>query len=83
MAALDKEFKYYQDHKEHFLSKYEGKFIVIKGEEVIGVFDDRIAAIEETKKTHELGTFLVHEVARDDVQMFHSRVLIGKKINVR
>ena len=78
MAALDKEFKYYQDNKEHFLSKYEGKFIVIKGEEVIGVFDDRIAAIEETKKTHKLGTFLVQHIVKDNKIFFNSRVRIKK-----
>ena len=48
MTTLDKEFKYYQDNKEDFLSKYEGKFIVIKSKEVIGVFEDKITAVEET-----------------------------------
>ena len=82
MATLDTEFKYYQDNKEHFLAEYKGKFIVIKGEEVIGTYDDRIVAIEETKKIHKLGTFLVHEVIENDEIMFHSRVLIGKKRSV-
>ena len=58
----------------------KGKFIAIKGTEVIGVFDDRVAAINETKKNHGLGTFLVQEVIKDDVLVFHSRVLIDKKI---
>ena len=78
MTILDNEYKYYQDNKEHFLSQYEGKFIVIKNKEVIGVFDDKITAVEETRKKHELGTFIVQEVIKNDVITFHSRVLIGK-----
>ena len=76
--ALEKEFKFYQDNKEKFLVEYEGKFIVIKGNEVIGVFKDRLEAIEKTKQKHELGTFLVQEVVKDDVLVFHSRVLVGQ-----
>ena len=79
MASLDEEFKYYQNNKEEFLSKHKGKFIVIKGEKMIGVYDDRMEAIEATRKKHELGTFLVQEVKENDIQTFHSRVLLGDK----
>ena len=79
METLDVEFKFYQENKENFLSKHEGKFIVIKEKKVIGVYEDRMKAIEETKKTHELGTFLVQEVVENDTIFFHSRVHIGGK----
>ena len=78
MSALDKEFKYYQDNRERLLAEYEGKFIVIKGEKVIGIFDDRMKAIEATKKEHELGTFLVQHIVKDNKIFFNSRVRIKK-----
>lgn len=53
---------------------FEGKFIVLKNKTVIGVFDDRMEAINETRKTNELGTFLVQHVVDSEEQVrFHSR----------
>ena len=75
MAVLDREFEFYQKNKESILSKYENRFVVILNDQIIGIYDDRIEAIDETIKTHELGTFLVqHAVRGDDEAFFHSRV---------
>ena len=74
MADLKKEFEYYRANKTDFLKKHEGKFIVIKGQKVLGIFDEQLEAINETKKNHELGTFLVQHVVKDDVAFFYSRV---------
>jgi hypothetical protein len=76
---LDKEFKYYQEHQKELVEKYEGKFIVIKNENVIGVFDSELNAYTETKKNHSVGTFLIQRVlpGKDSyTQTFHSRVTI-------
>ena len=62
--ALEQEFKFYQDNKKKFYSQYNGKFIVIKGKEIIGIFNNRSTAIQETKKNHSLGTFLVEEITK-------------------
>lgn len=75
MAELDREFEYYKANKDSLVSQYEGKFIVIVGHKVIGAFDDRMEAIKNARKDHELGTFLVQHVKKeDDVAFFHSRV---------
>ncbi len=76
MSQLGREFQFYQSKKEEFLSKYKGKFIVIRGEEVLGAYDDRIDAVTKTKEKYELGTFLVHHVIEDDGAVFHSRVRV-------
>ena len=79
MEALDKEFEYYKENKEILLSKYENKFIVIVGNEVVGVFDDNMKAIRQTMKNHKLGTFLVQQVTKEDeVHRFYSP-LFSKK----
>jgi len=56
---LLKEFQYFIEHQDELVDKYRGKYVVIKDCQVIGVFDDVLDAVEETSKTHDLGTFLV------------------------
>jgi hypothetical protein len=76
---LDKEFKYYKEHQIELVQKYDNKFIVIKNEKVIGVYDTELSAYLETKKEHEVGTFLIQKVSAGSesyTQTFHSRVYI-------
>ena len=74
---LEKEFKFYIDHQEEMVEKYDGKVIVIKNGEVLGNFDSELDAVTETRKSHPAGTFLVQRVSAgsdDTYQTFHSRV---------
>jgi len=76
--TLDKEFNYYKDHQAELVRQYEGKHIVIVGEEVIGSYDSALAAYEATQKTHEVGTFLIQHCLPGEesyTQTFHSRVI--------
>jgi hypothetical protein len=73
---LKDEFHYFLAHLDEMVEKYNGKVIVMKNHTVIGVYDSELKAIEETKKTDELGTFLVQRVkpGKDSYTMtFHSR----------
>ncbi len=75
--SLAPEFEHYLANKEDFASKHGGKWIVIKNQEVIGVYDDQLEAIRGTQKQHELGTFLVQQVMPLVEQArFHSRVIL-------
>jgi hypothetical protein len=74
---LEKEFKYYLDHQAELVEKYNGKFLVIKGEEIIGAFEAEDSAYFETEKSHEAGTFLIQFCEPGDssyTQIYHSRV---------
>ena len=76
---LEKEFKYFLDHQEELVEQYGGKLIVIKNQEVIGVCQTETEAFTETKKQHELGTFLIQECklgAEVYTRTFHSRVFL-------
>lgn len=76
-TALEKEFAYYLEHQDQLVKQHNGKYIVIKNGEILGAYDDELAAVEETQKSHELGTFLVQKVSpgtADYTQTFHSRV---------
>jgi len=79
-TPLQKEFEYYVANQADLVAKHGGKFVVIKGEKVIGVFDDQIEAIKETSKTNAPGTFLVQKcVPGSDsyTETFHSRVIFA------
>lgn len=74
LDLLQVEFDFYLENKDVFHQQYEGKFIVLKNKVVIGVYTDRMEAINETRKTNELGTFLVQHVVDSEEQIrFHSR----------
>ncbi len=78
--SLQQEFKFYIEHQDEMVKKYDGKFIVIKDGLVLGAFDDELTAVTETRKAHELGTFLVQRVSPGDAaysQTFHSRVIFS------
>ena len=77
---LEKEFKYYKDHQDELVERYNGKFIVIVGEEVVGDFDEEITAYTQTKEKHPLGTFLIQHClpGKDSyTATFYSRVSFG------
>jgi hypothetical protein len=74
---LEAEFDYYLSHQADLVKRFNGKFIVIKGQTVVGSYDSEAEAIKETSKHHELGSFLVQkcEPGKDSyTQTFHSRV---------
>jgi hypothetical protein len=74
---LEAEFDYYLRHQEDLVKRFNGKFIVIKDQKVVGSYDTEAEAIKEASKQHELGTFLVQkcEPGKDSyTQTFHSRV---------
>lgn len=76
-TMLDKEFKYYIDNQQTLVEEYNGKFLVIKDEKVIGTYDSEDTAYFETEKNHEPGTFLIQFCEPGDssyTQVYHSRV---------
>lgn len=78
IAMLKKEFEYYLEHQNEFVEKYKGKFLVIKGEDIIGVYDTEIEAYTESVKKEEAGTFLIQECQPGEenyTQTFRSRVI--------
>ena len=77
---LKKDFEFYLSHQNEMVEKYDGKYIVIKNGDVLGAYDDELMAVTETKKSHELGTFLVQKVSPGDAdysQTFHSRAVFS------
>ena len=63
---LEREFNHYLANQDEMVRRYNGKVVVIKGTEVLGAYDTEIAAITNTVKEHELGTFLIQRVSPGD-----------------
>ena len=74
---LAKEFQFYLDNQEQLVEQYNGRIIVIKEGAVLGDYEPDATAISVTRKSHEMGTFLVQRVSDGNeayTQTFHSRV---------
>ena len=73
---LEAEYKYFKEHKAELLAKYPGRFIVIKGETVLGDFATQEEALKFGLGTNSPGTFMIQECTEkaDQIMRFHSRV---------
>lgn len=77
MTDLHSLFQYYLDNQDELLKKYNGKFIVIKDNKVVGTFDNEAEAYFDSEKKYGLGNFLVQLCTPGDggyTQHFMSRV---------
>ena len=59
---LDKDIKFYKQNREKLLERYPYKYVVIKNQKLIGVYDSHASAYEETIKKHEVGSFIIEYV---------------------
>jgi len=75
---LDREYKFYKQHQEELIKKYRGKVLVIRGDEITGVFDNEEEAYRDAKSKFELGSFLIQRCIpeKEGIQSFHSRVVL-------
>ncbi len=77
---LQKQLEYFKSHQDELVRKYRGKFLVIKDQDVKGVYDTEIEAYTDAKKKFELGTFLIQQALPGQesyTQTFHSRVVVS------
>ena len=62
---LEKEYEYYLSIREELAKENKGKYVAIKGREVLGIFDDYRQAANAVYVEHEYGTVLMQELGRD------------------
>lgn len=58
---LDKELKYFNQHRDEFVKDHPEDYVVIVGEMVFGFFHSEIDAYSHAITKHELGTFLIKQ----------------------
>ena len=79
LHGLEKEFQFYLDNQDDIVAQHDGKVVVIKDCQLLGVYDDEGDAVIETRKEHTPGTFLVQRVSEGSeayTATFHSRVAL-------
>lgn len=59
MDLIQQEIDYYKANRQLFLAKYDGLFLVIKGQQIIGVYPTKTQAYDQTIAQHEKGTFII------------------------
>jgi hypothetical protein len=72
------ELETYEDAKEKLLAESKGKFVLIKGSEIIGVYTSQEDALAEGYKRFGNKEFLVKEVIEVEPVNFFTRPLAVK-----
>jgi hypothetical protein len=62
LAALAIEMAAYHAHLPRLLREHGGEFVLIKGDDIVGVFADRSSALEEGYRRFGIVSFLVREI---------------------
>ena len=74
---LDTEYRFYLENQDKLAQEHLDKFLVIVGQEVVGVYDTPEEAYFESLKKYELGQFLIQKSETKEneaIYAFHSRV---------
>jgi len=68
---LEKERQFYAENLAEWLTRYPSKYVVVKGEELIGSFDTIEDALSEGAKRFSLEPFLVRRVqeTKEDISI--------------
>jgi len=75
--TLQEELETYEAHKVELLSKAKGKFALIKGKEVVDVFDTSQDAIRQGYERFGNVPFLVKEILEIEVPQNFTSNLLG------
>jgi len=63
---FEKELKYFRQHKEEWLLHHEGKYALVKGQDLIGTFTKEEEAYEEGVKRFGAGPFLIKPILKQE-----------------
>ena len=77
---LEQEFKYYLEHQDELVKKYNGQYLVIHGNKVQQSFEKQMDAYQWGTRHFELGTFLLQLCTPGDAAYtatFRSRLTLA------
>jgi hypothetical protein len=75
--VLENERKSFGANRKQWLALYAGKFILVKGEELIGVFDKPEDALAEGARRFGSDSFLVRQVKEADELVYILALTLG------
>ena len=74
---LENELQYFEKNRKQWVSLYQGKFVLIKGEELLGIFDKPEAALAEGARRFGLASFLVLRVEETTEPIYIPALTLG------
>ena len=74
--SLTRELATYERHKDELVGSHEGRFVLIRGDEIAGVWDTYKDALEAGYKQFELEPFLVKQIRGIEQIQFFTRDMI-------
>jgi hypothetical protein len=77
MSVLDTELNFFDENKAEWVKVYPGKFVLIKGRELIGNFDTAEAAIREGARLYGSTSFLVKQLSQTEENVFIPSLSLG------
>lgn len=60
---FEAELRFFITHQKEFVEKYNGKVLVLRGDELVGVYGSPLEAYTEAQKQFPLGTFMIQPCA--------------------
>lgn len=54
-----KELDFFIDNQDSLVNQYQGKVLVLKDQQVVGVYQTPLEAYLEAQKSYEIGTFMI------------------------
>ena len=76
-GVLERELKYYQEHKEELLQRCEGSFVLIAGEEMIGSYATEGEAYEAGLERLGNQAFLIRRVTKEEETVQFPALAVG------
>ncbi|MBM4170165.1 MAG: hypothetical protein FJ215_13565 [Ignavibacteria bacterium] len=74
---LDKERKYFEAHRAEWLKTHPSKFVLVKDEELIGVFETQQEALVEGARRFGTDSFLVRQVEESEQIVYIPALTLG------
>lgn len=75
--ALETELRTYEQHREHLLGTAEGKFVLIRNDEIVGVYDSKMDAIAQGYQKFGNVPFLVKQILKVETPQTFVSGLLG------
>lgn len=74
---LEEEIAYYQQNHDAWATKYPGKFILVKGSELIGAFDTMQSALDEGSRRFGLSSYLIRRIGESTKEISIPALTMG------
>jgi hypothetical protein len=78
---LETEIRTYDERREEFERRFNGKFVVIHGRELLGVYDDFNSANREGERLLDVAPFLIRQVGMSELQKLTDRITADNRHN--